>query len=353
MKIPIKIKAAIYKGPGQPLELSEIPMPTPGEGEVLIKVAATGVCHSDIHILDGEMIPPPEGFILGHEVSGWVVDFGPRCENPHGLSPGDPVVVSWIIPCGKCYWCARGQENYCPYAAARMPGLVGLNGGHAEYMTVPENAVYPIPRGLDIHAAAVISCAYGTAYRALREAGVSPGTSLAVIGAGGVGLAAVELATALGAYPVVAIDVRETALRKAQELGATYTINAAERDPISAVRETLPQGVDVVYETKPNPDLKIALEIVRRGGTIVVTGLGTSVIEIPAMHLVMNGIRVVGSLGYKPRTDIPELLALAAAGKIRPENIISHRYKPEEINNAYNNLRQGKHNRAIIIWNKE
>jgi len=125
-----------------------------------VKVAAAGVCHSDLHILDGEVIPPPEGFILGHEVSGWVVEFGPRCENPHGLSPGDPVVVSWIIPCGKCYWCARGQENYCPYAAARMPGLIGLNGGHAEYMTVPETAVFPIPKGVDVHTAAVISCAY-------------------------------------------------------------------------------------------------------------------------------------------------------------------------------------------------
>lgn len=351
MKIPVKIKAAVYKSPGQLLELSEIPTPTPGEGEVLIKVAATGVCHSDLHVLDGEMIPPPEGFILGHEVSGWVVEFGPRCENPHGLSPGDPVVVSWIIPCGKCYWCVRGQENYCPYAAARMPGLVGINGGHAEYMTVPETAIYPIPKGLDVHNAAVISCAYGTAYRALKEAGVGPGTSLVVVGAGGVGLAAVELAVALGAYPIVAVDVREAALKKAQEVGASHVINAAERDAIGAIREILPQGADVVYETKPNPDLKIALEVVRRGGTIVVTGLGASTIEIPAMHLVMNGIRIVGGLGYKPRTDIPELLALAAVGKIKPEKIISHRYKPENINEAYNNLRQGKHHRALIIWN--
>ena len=136
-------------------------MPTsiPDKG-VSVKVAATGVCHSDLHVLEGEVIPPPEGFILGHEVSGWVVEFGPRCENLHGPSPGDPVVVSWIIPCGKCYWCARGQENYCPYAAARMPGLIGLNGGHAEYMTVPETAVFPIPKGVDVHTAAVISCAY-------------------------------------------------------------------------------------------------------------------------------------------------------------------------------------------------
>lgn len=353
MKIPIRMKAALYKAPGQPLELTEVPAPTPGEGEVLVKVAATGVCHSDLHILEGEMIPPPEGFILGHEVSGWVVEFGPRCENPHGLSPGDPVVVSWIIPCGKCYWCARGQENYCPYAAARMPGLIGLNGGHAEYMTVPETAVFPIPKGVDVHTAAVISCAYGTAYRALREAGTGPGNSLVIIGVGGVGLAAVELAGALGARPIVAVDVRESALKKAEELGATHTVDASRGDPLSTVREILPQGADVVYETKPNPDLKLALETVRRGGTIVATGLGTSNMEIPASHLVMNGIRVVGSLGYKPRTDIPELLSLAAAGKIDPRRLVSHRYKPEEINQAYQNLREGKHHRAIITWSRQ
>ncbi|MCU7787467.1 alcohol dehydrogenase catalytic domain-containing protein [Pyrobaculum sp. 3827-6] len=351
MKIPLRIRAALYKGPGHPLEISEISSPTPGEGEVLVKVAATGICHSDLHILDGEIIPPPEGFILGHEVSGWLVEFGPRCENPHGLSPGDPVVVSWIIPCGKCYWCVRGQENYCPYAAARMPGLVGLNGGHAEYMAVPETAVYPIPKGLDIHSAAVISCAYGTAYRALKEAGVGPGTGLVIVGVGGVGLAAVELANALGARPIVAVDMRKTALEKAKELGATHVIGTTDGDPISAIRDVLPQGADVVYETKPNPDLKIALESVRRGGTIIVTGLGTSTVEIPASHLVMNGIKIVGSLGYRPRVDIPELLSLAAAGKINPQRLISHIYKPEEINTAYEGLRQGRHTRALVIWN--
>ncbi|MFN3803868.1 MAG: alcohol dehydrogenase catalytic domain-containing protein [Pyrobaculum sp.] len=342
------MKAAIFKAPRQPLELAEVEKPTPGEGEVLIRVAATGICHSDLHIIDGELIPPPGGFILGHEVSGWVVEFGPRCENPHGLSPGDPAVVSWIIPCGKCVYCARGQENYCPYAAGRMPGLVGLDGGHAEYMAAPEAAIFPIPRNLDIYAAATITCAYGTAYRALREAGVGPGASLVVIGVGGVGLAAVELASALGASPIAAVDVRPLALERARELGA-HPVDA-RKDPISEARELAPQGFDVVYETKPNPDLKIALEVVRRGGTIVVTGLGTSQVEMPASHLVINGIRIIGSLGYKPRVDIPELLTLAAAGKIDPRRLVSHRYKPEEINQAYENLRGGRHHRALVIW---
>ncbi len=111
------MKAAVHKG---------VAVGTDGGADILdkgvsVKVAAAGVCHSDLHVLEGEMIPPPEGYLLGHEVSGWVVEFSPRCENPHDLSPGDPVAVSWIIPCGKCYWCARRQGNYCPYAAARMP----------------------------------------------------------------------------------------------------------------------------------------------------------------------------------------------------------------------------------------
>ncbi len=113
------------------------------------------------------------------------------------------------------------------------------------------------------------------------------------------------------------------------------------------------QGADVVYETKPNPNLKLALETVRRGRTIVATGLGTSTLEIPASHLVMNGIRVVGSLGYKPRTDIPELLSLAAAGKIDLRRLVSHSYKHEEINHACQNLRQDKHHRTTIIWSRQ
>lgn len=350
MKIPVKMKAAVFKSHGQPLEIAEVPIPAPGEGEVLIQVAATGICHSDLHILDGDFLPPPEGFILGHEVSGWVADFGPRCENPHGLSPGDPVVVSWIIPCGKCRWCVHGHENYCPYAAARMPGLLGLNGGHAEFMAVPETAVFPIPRGLDVYSAATVACAYGTAYRALREAGVGPATSVVVVGTGGVGLAAVELAKALGAAPIVAVDVRESALQKARELGATHLVNLKDGDAVSQIRDAAPQGADVVIETKPNPDLKISLEVVRRGGSVVVTGLGASTIEITASHLVMNGIKIIGSLGYKPRVDLPELLSLAATGKIDPSRLVSHRYKPQEINQAYKNLREGIHHRALVVW---
>ncbi|MEM0468196.1 MAG: alcohol dehydrogenase catalytic domain-containing protein [Pyrobaculum sp.] len=343
------MRAVVFKAPGQPLELAEVPVPTLKEGEVLVRVAATGVCHTDLHILDGEFLTPPEGFILGHEVSGWVEELGPGCE----LTRGTPVVVSWIVPCGKCRWCIRGRENYCPHAISKMPGLLGLDGGHAEFMAVPETAVFPIPPGVDVYTAAAVACAYGTAYRALKEANVGPGVSIVVVGAGGVGLAAVELANALGAYPIVAIDIRDAALARAKEMGATHVLDARDPGLTTKIREITQLGADVVYETKPNPDLSIALEVVRRGGVVVVTGLGLGGVQIPTAHLVMNGIKIIGSLGYRPRSDIPELLALAAAGKINPAKLISHRYRPEEINQAYSNLRRGLHSRALVIWTGE
>lgn len=346
------MKAAIFKGPGKPLSLEEVPTPRPGPGEILIRVAATGICHTDLHLFDGEIVTPPEGFVPGHEVSGWVEELGPGVENPYGLSRGDAVLVSWLIPCGRCKWCVRGQENYCPYTLSRMPGLLGLNGGHAEYLSVPEDALIPLPKGVDVYSSAPISCAYGTAYRALREVGVGPGTSCVIIGVGGVGLAAVQLAHVLGAYPIIAVDVRERALRKASELGATHLVDASTEDPIPRIREVLPDGADVVHEARPSPDLNIALEIVRRGGSIVVTGLGDPGSTISALvnHLVTNGIRIVGSLGYRPRVDLPEILSIVASGRLDVGRLISHVYSPEQINEAYENLRKGLHFRAIVKW---
>lgn len=271
------MKAATFRGPSRPyLEIKDVPTPKPGPGgEILIRVASTGICHSDIHLFKGDFGPVGQGFIPGHEISGWVEDLGPDVKNPWGgLRKGDPVIVSWIVPDGICKYCASGKENYCPAAAGRMTGLVGLNGGHAEYLTVPEIAVIPpLEKGVDVYYASPIACAYGTAYRALREAGVEPGTSLVIIGVGGVGLSAVQLASAMGAYPIIAVDIRDYALDKARELGATHVINSSKEDPISRIRDILPDGADVVHEARPEPDLKLAVEAVTRAGTIVVTGL--------------------------------------------------------------------------------
>ncbi len=190
------------------MELTEVPTSIPDKG-VSVEVAAAGVYHSDLHVLEGEVIPPPEGFILGHEVSGWVVEFSPRCENPHDLSPGGSCRCFVDNSLRQVLLMRQATGELLPIRRGEDAGLIGLNRGHAEYMTVPETPVFPIPKGVDVHTAADISCAYGTAYRALREAGTGPGTSLVIIGVGGVGLAAVELAGALSARPIVAVDVRE------------------------------------------------------------------------------------------------------------------------------------------------
>lgn len=348
------MKAAVFLGVGKPLIIKEVEKPKPAEGEILIRVASTGVCHSDIHHMRGELLgsPPPEGFILGHEISGWVEDFGPNTTNPYGLKKGDPVIVSWLVPCGKCRYCASGKENYCNFVMTRMPGLIAINGGHAEYLTVPEIAVIPSDPRLDIKFASPISCAYGTAYNALKSAGASSGQSIVIVGAGGVGSAAIQLASIMGLYPIVAVDIVESKLRKALDLGASHVVNASGSDAIQKILEILPDGADIVYETKPNPDLQIAFNVVSRGGSIVVTGLGSvsSTFQLLTNLFVARGIRVIGSLGYRPRIDLPELVRLAASGRLNVKKLVTHVYKPEQINEAYENLEKGVHLRAIVDW---
>ncbi|AHC52251.1 alcohol dehydrogenase [Sulfolobus acidocaldarius SUSAZ] len=351
------MKAVIFKGANAPLQLADIPKPSPGEGEILIRVASTGVCHSDIHHMKGELLGfmPPEGFILGHEISGWVEDFGPNVTNPYGLQKGDPVIVSWIVPCGKCRYCASGKENYCNNVMMKMPGIIGINGGHAEYTSVPEIAVIPAREIKDMIASSPVSCAYGTAYGALKTAGASAGQSIVVVGTGGVGSAAIQLASVMGLYPIIAVDVVDSKLAKVKELGATHTVNPNKEDPVGKITEILPEGADIVYETKPNPDLQIAFNVVNKSGTMVVTGLGnatSSTINLMTNLFVGRGLRLVGSLGYRPRIDLPELVRMVASGKLDVKKLVTHVYRPDEINTAYENLEKGLHLRAIIDWTK-
>ncbi|ACP34473.1 Alcohol dehydrogenase GroES domain protein [Sulfolobus islandicus L.S.2.15] len=348
------MKAALYKGYGLPLEIEEVPNPAPKEGEVLVKVASTGICHSDLHLLSGELVGPlPNGFIIGHEIAGWVEKIGENVKNPYGLKEGDPVLVSWIVPCGICRYCANGKENYCKDNAKRLVGLIGINGGHAEYLTVPEIAVIPLAKNLDPYYSSPIACAYGTAYNALKSANATSGKSVVIVGAGGVGSAAIQLANSIGLNPIIAVDIDENKLKSAKLLGATHIINANENDARAKVLEALEDGADIVYETKPYPDFKLSLEVVKSGGTIVVTGLGgfSTLAQIPVTLFVSRGITLIGSLGYRPRIDLPDLVSLASSGKIDIKKLVSHIYTPDRINEAYENLKKGLHIRAIIRWN--
>ncbi len=345
------MRAAVYHGPGRPLTLEEVKDPIPEPGDLLIRVEACGACHSDLHAMKGHFVPLEEGHIFGHEVSGRVEAFGDDCRNPYGLVEGDPVIVSWIASCGICDECSRGEENLCRYL--EMPGLTpGRPGGLAELIAVPEHVVIPLSKDISLEEASVLSCAYGTSYNGLRNRGqLRAGESLAVFGCGGLGLAAIQLAASFGASTIVGIDLLEEKLRFAADLGATDVVNASNEDPVKRVLEVTGQrGVDMAVEAIPEPALEASLEVVRRGGRVVVIGLHPlgSRVPLDIMGFSMYNLSVIACLGYSPRRDLPQLVRLVAAGRLDPGKIVSRYYPLEAVNEAYGDLERGRVARAVI-----
>ena len=345
------MRAAIFQGPGKPLEIADVDDPVPEAREVLVRVEACGACHSDLHVMKDHFAPLNEGQILGHEVSGRVVALGPECRNPLRLEEGSPVLVSWIASCGSCPACSREEENLCRFL--EMPGLTpGRQGGLAELMAVPEHTVIPLPESIPLDVASVLSCAYGTCFNALRNRGqLRAGESLAVFGCGGLGLAAIQLAVTLGAAEIMAVDLLEGKLRYARDLGATHTINGAETDPVGAILNvTNQQGVDMVLEATPEPRLESSLEVARRGGRVVVIGLHPMGTRVPLdmMGFSMYNLSLVAVLGYSPRRDLPPLVDLVATGRLDPARLVTRSYGLEEVNEAYRALEKGEVARAIV-----
>lgn len=277
------MRAAIADAPDMRLRLESIPVPTPRRGEVLVKVSACGACHTDLHVMKGEYkFPYP--CVLGHEVAGVVVDLGETVED---FRPGDRVVASFVMPCGRCRPCARGQDNLCERFftlnrgrghlyddTSRLTRSTGQElamfsaAGLAEYVVVPETALFHVPESVALESAAVIGCSVLTAYGAARHsANLLAGQTVAVVATGGVGLAVVQVAKAFGASQIIAIDISADKLDAAQRLGATHVVNALETDPVSAVRDmTRARGVAVAFEVRGVPD--------RSAGPVVVVLVG-------------------------------------------------------------------------------
>jgi threonine dehydrogenase-like Zn-dependent dehydrogenase len=267
------------------------------------------------------------------------------------LQEGDPVVVSWIASCGTCAACEQGDENLCRFL--EMPGLTpGRQGGLAEFLSVPEHTVIPLPESVPLDTASVLSCAYGTGFHALRDRGaLRAGESLAVFGCGGLGLAAIQLAATFGAAEIVAVDILDSKLRLAAELGATRVVNAEKVDPVAEILEiTDQQGVDLVLEATPEPQLRSSLEVARRGGRVVVIGLHPLGTRVP-LHMMgfsMYNLTLIACLGYSPRRDLPPLVDLVATGRLDPSRIVSQSFSLDEVNKAYGALEAGEVARAIV-----
>jgi S-(hydroxymethyl)glutathione dehydrogenase/alcohol dehydrogenase len=363
------MRAAILEQAPGPLRIDEIAMPEPQAGEVLVKITACGVCHTDLHVMKAEVVFPTP-CVLGHETSGVVAALGPGVEGP---AIGTPVASAFIMPCGRCGPCSAGRDDLCE----RFFGMNRLRGtlydgttrlhrtdgrplamysqaGLAEYSVIPATNVFPIPAGLPIPESAVFGCAVFTAYGAVRHAAnLVAGERIAVVAAGGVGLNIIQVARAFGASQIIAIDVRDEKLEVARQMGATDTIHAASGDVVAQVKAlTDGRGVDVAFEALGRPETFVqAFDIIRDGGRMVPVGIasGRSTAPVEITRLVRRSLRIVGSFGARTRSDMPEILRLAALGALRPESMVTNRFTLDEADAGYQALSRGEIvGRAIV-----
>jgi S-(hydroxymethyl)glutathione dehydrogenase/alcohol dehydrogenase len=363
------MKAAVLSEVGGHLTLEEIPRPSPKTGEVLIKVTACGVCHTDLHVIKGE-VKFPLPCVLGHEISGVVEEVAPNVKTTR---PGDAVVCSFIMPCGLCYYCVRGRDDLCEtfFAMNRLNGTLydgesrlrrsdGTSlamysmGGLAEYAVVPASDVFPAPPTVPLTDACILGCALMTAYGAVKnQAKVQPTDTVAVVGVGGVGSNVVQIARAFGAGQIIAVDVRDDKLEAAKGLGATHTVNATQGDTVAAVHGlTNGRGVDVAIEALGRPETVVnAFMMTRDGGRVVMIGIapGTTTAGIEITRLVRRGIQLMGSYGSRVRIDLPELLELAVRRQVSVSQPITRRYPFAQVDEAYTALNRGEIiGRAIV-----
>jgi propanol-preferring alcohol dehydrogenase len=306
------MRAAIVHEFGQPLTIEELPTPAPGPGEVLVKVEATGVCHTDLHAARGDWpVKPRLPFIPGHEGVGFVAALGAGVT---GVKEGDAVGVPWLhSACGRCSYCLSGWETLCE--AQRNTGY-SVNGTFADYVVAKADFVGHLPANPDFAALAPILCAGVTTYKGLKETEARPGEWVVISGIGGLGHVAVQYAKAMGLH-VVAVDVDEAKLALARRLGADIAIDGRDAGAVAAViRETGGGAHGVLVTAVSNPAFAQAIAMVRRRGTVALVGLPPGDFPLPIFPVVLKRITVRGSI-VGTRQDLAEAIAFAAEGKVR------------------------------------
>ena len=339
------MRAALFVGPNRPLELTTVPRPDPGPGELLVRVAACGLCHSDLHYMD-HGVPtfkaPP--LILGHEISGTVAAVGPGVDEKWR---GARVLLSSLVTCGECLQCRTGRENIC--ANSKMVGN-SVDGGFADFVTMPARDVVPMPPEVPFEDGCVIGDALTTAYHAVaRRAAVAPGETVAVFGCGGVGSSVVQVAAMLGAR-VIAIDVDPRKLALASELGAAVTLDGNDPDVVKAVRRaTAHGGADVAIEAIGKPAVQErALASLRTGGRLVLLGFAAEPMSLPGGRVTYRELTVIGTLGCR-NIDFPLVLDLVRRGRLSIAPLVTHRHALERINEGFDALRRGEGVRHIVL----
>ena len=339
------MRAAVFHGSGQPLRLEEWPVPVPAAGEVLVRVAACGVCHTDLHYLDhGTPTFKSPPLILGHEISGTIAGLGPGAT---GWKEGDRVLLPAVLTCGACLHCREGRENICEQSV-----MLGNNvdGGYAEFVRVPAKDLFRLPQEIPLAEGAIIADAITTPFHAVvRRARVAPGDWVAVFGCGGIGINLVQLAAAVGAR-VIAVDLDERKLDWARRLGAIATIQAGSGSrPDKEVRQLTSGGADVAFEAVGRAATQEqALNSLRTGGRLLLVGYSPEVLPLNAGRVMYREIDVMGSLGCRP-VDYPRVIDLVRRGKIKVQELVTHRFPLERIADAFETLRRGEAVRAIVL----
>jgi propanol-preferring alcohol dehydrogenase len=326
------MKAAVVHTLGQPLDIREVPVPMPGPGQVLMRVRASGVCHTDLHAAMGDWpVKPSPPFIPGHEGTGEVAALGAGVAH---LREGDRIGVPWLhSACGRCEHCSGGWETLCE--GQRNTGY-SVDGGFAEYVLADADYVGSIPAALEFGAASPVLCAGVTVYKGLKETEVRPGQWVAISGIGGLGHMAVQYAKAMGMH-VVAVDVAEDKLALARDLGADETVNAMEADPAEVAANM--GGVHGALVTAVNPSaFSQAIGMLRRHGTMALVGLPPGDFPLPIFETVLKRLTIRGSI-VGTRLDLQEALALAAEGAVTTH------YDWDELDNVnavFDRMRAGK-----------
>lgn len=376
----MKTRAAVLWGVHQDWQVEEIDLDPPKTGEVLVKWEAAGLCHSDEHLVTGDMVAPPRSGVAetfpvigGHEGAGIVVDVGPGVDS---LRPGDHISASFVPACGRCRYCVTGLTNLCDLGArAFTPGQISdgthrhhLNGQDlnvltklgtfAEHGVIHESSAIKVDDDLPMPAVALVSCGVATGFgSAVHRAEVEPGETVVVVGVGGVGINAVQGARMAGARNVVAVDPVEFKQKSALDLGATHTAGSMA-DALPLVRElTRGQMADSVILTPGvmyGELLDQALSLTGKGGTCVVTAVAPVTqqrADINLFQLAMWQKEVRGVIfgAGNPRFDIPNLLALYKAGQLKLDELITRTYPLDQINEGYADMRDGKNIRGVIV----
>ncbi|GAA4552791.1 zinc-dependent alcohol dehydrogenase [Pseudonocardia xishanensis] len=334
------MQAAVVPALGAPLEIREIPMPTPGPGQLLVRIEASGICHTDVHAARGDWpVKPSPPFVPGHEGIGTVVGVGAV-----GLDRriGERVSIAWLgSACGRCRYCVSGRETLCE---TQTNSGYSVDGAWAEYAVVDERFAVPVPDGVSSFDAAPLTCAGVTTFAAIENARVQPGERVGVFGIGGLGHLAVQYARLVGGV-VVGVDVERSKLALATELGADDVVDARAEDPVAALRDL--GGLDVAVALAASPQsFAQAFASLRRGGRLVCVALPAGgTLPIPIFDTVLGGISVLGSI-VGTRQDLADVFALHAAGRTR---VVAESRKLGDINASIDEILAGRVAARLVV----